>query len=84
MSHDKIEVRWEVADGYSGRTRTRTRPQTTTISHSDILSCDSEEDVKGLIEESIEADFEQRISPDYGEDTYAKALEIWREAQAEK
>ena len=80
MSHDKIEVTWEVADGYVGGKR----PQRTKISHSDILDCESEEDVKELIKESIEEDFEQRISPDYGDDTYAEALKLWREAQAEK
>ncbi len=80
MSHDKIEVTWEVADGYAGRTR----PQRTKISHTDIVDCDSEDEVKKLIEESIQEDFEQKISPDFGESVYTEALELWREAQAEK
>jgi 23S rRNA U2552 (ribose-2'-O)-methylase RlmE/FtsJ len=80
MSHDKIEVTWEVADGYAGRTR----PQRTKISHSDILDCESEEDVRTCVEDSIREDFEQKISPDFGESVYSEALELWREAQAEK
>lgn len=80
MSHDKIEVTWEVADGYAGRTR----PQTTKIDHSEIVDCDSEDEVKWLIEEAIQSDFEQKISPDIGESVYAEALELWREARAER
>ena len=75
---EKIEVRWEVADGYTGRTR----PQTTRIDHSDIVDCDSEDEVKKLIEDSIQEDFEQKISPDYGNAVYAEALELWREMKA--
>jgi len=80
MSHDKITVTWEVADGYVGGKR----PQKTKISHSDILDCESEEDVRACVEESIREDFEQRISADYGDDAYSEALDLWRESQAEK
>jgi hypothetical protein len=80
MSHDKIKVTWEVADGYAGRTR----PQTTKIDHSDIVDCDSEDEVKKLIEDSIQEDFDQKISPDYGTSVYTEALELWTQSQAEK
>jgi hypothetical protein len=72
---DKIEVQWRVADGYAGKDR----PQSTRIAHSDILMCDSEEDVRQLVEDSILDDFEQRISADYGEAAYTDVLEFWRE-----
>jgi hypothetical protein len=74
----KLEVRWEVADGYAGRTR----PQTTRIDHSEIMDCDTEEEVRRLIEDSIQNDFEQKISADYGESAYTDVLEFWREAKA--
>ena len=80
VSHDKISVTWEVADGYAGRTR----PQTTKISHSEIVDCDSEDEVKKLIEDSIQDDFDQKISPDYGASVYTEALELWKQSQAEK
>jgi hypothetical protein len=72
---DKIEVEWKVADGYAGKDR----PQSTEIDHRDILMCDSEDDVRRLVEDSIRDDFEQKIFASYGEAAYTDVLEFWRE-----
>jgi hypothetical protein len=46
------------------------------------MDCDTEEEVRSLVEDSIHNDFEQKISADYGEDAYAGVLEFWREMKA--
>ena len=63
----KIKVRWEVADGYAGKSR----PQYTTINTEDFDDWEemSEGEKKGHIEEMVQEDFEQKISfciEDYG------------------
>lgn len=58
MANEFIEVRWEVEDGYAGKTR----PQYTKIRIADIMDCWSEDEVKSLIDDCIQADFEHRIS----------------------
>jgi ribosomal protein S26 len=80
MIQDKIQVTWEVADGYAGKSR----PQTTRIRREEIESAIDEADVREIIEQSIQSDFESKIAPDYGESAYTEALEIWKQAQAEK
>ena len=80
MSHDKIEVTWDVADGYAGKSR----PQTTRIRREEIESAIDEADVREIVEQSIQSDFESKIAPDYGESVYSEALAIWRQSQAEK
>jgi hypothetical protein len=75
---EKIEVRWEVADGYAGKSR----PQVTRIQYSEIADCESEEDVRELIEQSIQHDFECKISPEYSESAYDDALHFWRGTKA--
>ena len=87
MSHDKIEVTWEVADGYRsihGRYAGQSRPQTTRIRREEIESAIDEADVREIVEQSIQSDFESKIAPDYGESVYSEALAIWRQSQAEK
>ncbi|TXH13616.1 MAG: hypothetical protein E6R03_11020 [Hyphomicrobiaceae bacterium] len=79
MSHDKIKVTWEVADGYVGG-----RPQHTKVDRSEIEDALDEAEVREIVDGAIDSDFQQRICADYGEDVYTEALKIWREAQAEK
>ena len=80
MSHDKIEVEWEVANGYAEKSR----PQTTRIRREEIESATDEAEVKEIIEQSIQSDFESKIAPDYGESVYSEALAIWRQSQVQK
>jgi hypothetical protein len=72
--HNHIEVDWEVNDGYCG-----CRQQTTRIRRDEIESALDEEEVKKIVDESIQSDFENKISPDYDEKAYAEALSLWRE-----
>lgn len=81
MRYDRIQVEWEVDDGYSGGSR----PQHASVYHSDLSGCDSEEEVRQLVREAIESDFEVTVSASYDEKTvYTKALELWREMKAEQ
>jgi hypothetical protein len=80
MTHNKIEVTWEVADGYAEKSR----QQTTRIRREEIESAIDEADVREIVEQSIQSDFESKIAPDYGESVYSEALAIWRQSQAEK
>lgn len=78
MSGEFIEVDWEVSDGYAGKSR----PQHTKICIADIMDCESEDDVKALIDDCIAADFEQKIQADYGNDVYEEALNVFAEKEA--
>ncbi|MBD3351724.1 MAG: hypothetical protein GF364_09590 [Candidatus Lokiarchaeota archaeon] len=53
-----MKVRWEVNDGYIGKSR----PQYTIIDDDDLDECETEEDREKLIEDMIQEDFEQRIT----------------------
>lgn len=53
-----MKVRWEVEDGYVGKSR----PQTTEVPDEELAECDIEEEREQLIESYIQEDFEQRIS----------------------
>ena len=80
MTHNKIEVTWEVADGYAEKSR----QQTTRIRREEIESAIDEADVREIVDQSIQSDFESKIAPDYAESVYTEALAIWRQSQAEK
>lgn len=55
----KIEVRWEVEDGYVGKSRT----QYTEIDVEDLLaSCADREEADNYIQESVREDFDNCIS----------------------
>jgi len=65
MNYEEIEitVRWEVEDGYSGKSR----PQATDFKPSDWVEEDvwnnaSEDEKKTLIEQAVRDDFENRIT----------------------
>lgn len=53
-----MKVRWEVEDGYVGKSR----PQVTTVPDEELAECDTEEEREQLIASYIQEDFEQRIS----------------------
>jgi hypothetical protein len=66
----KIEIRWSVEDGYVGKDR----PQTTVFDSDDVMDEEdweqlTEEEKQGYIHESVQDDFEQKITwsiDDYG------------------
>ena len=53
-----MRVIWEVDDGYAGKSR----PQVTEIPDEELEDCDDEEERQALIEDSINDDFDTRIS----------------------
>ena len=54
---DSVIIRWEVEDGYVGKSR----PQSTSIPRDEWDECVTQEDRDALIEEWVQFDFEQRI-----------------------
>ena len=53
-----MKVRWEVEDGYiSG-----SRPHTTEVDDDELSECDTEEERQEVINDTIQNDFEQKIS----------------------
>ena len=70
-----MKVSWEAADGYVGKSR----PQTTRIDDSDILSCETEDEVRDLVRDCIQEDFEQKVCPDYSESEVEAVLDFWKE-----
>jgi len=75
-----INVTWCVSDGYVGGSR---RPQSVSIPHSEISDCETEEEVKELIEGSIQDAFEKKIAPDWEPSEVEKVLELWKEIKDE-
>lgn len=57
-----LHLEWEVSDGYcSGR-----RTHTAQISVGDILECENESEISELISDTIQEDFEQKVSWSFG------------------
>jgi hypothetical protein len=54
-------IKWEVEDGYV----TGKRYHTTNIDDGDIEACGTKEEFENLIEESVDEDFRQKVSPNY-------------------
>ena len=51
-------IRWKVEDGYVGGAR----PQETEIDDRDLRECATRDEQMSLIEQSVQEDYEQRIS----------------------
>ncbi len=52
-----MKVYWEVDDGYVGN-----RPHFTIIPDDEILDCETEEEAMQLISDSVQEDYEQKIT----------------------
>lgn len=52
---DRVEVRWEIEDGYAGKSR----PQKTMIDFSEFEECTTKEEFMQVVDECVQADFEQ-------------------------
>lgn len=61
MSKKTIRITWEVHDGYAGRAR----PQHTIFVPDDwgITAESSDEEIQDAIDEAVEADFHERVTP---------------------
>ena len=65
----KLEVFWEVSDGYVGNSR----PQSTFVPYDDIQACGELSEAMQLIDDAIQDDFEQH--PDQRKYRAKKALQ---------
>lgn len=70
MSSDaKITVRWEVEDGYVGKSR----PQQFDLDLEDFNGCESQSDYELALEEAVQSEFDNRIS--WCADNYNEIIE---------
>jgi len=53
-----MKIDWYVDDGYVGKSR----PQKTEVDESDIENCDNIEEAMQIIDDSIQEDYDQKIS----------------------
>lgn len=53
-----MEITWQVEDGYAGKSR----PQHTKIDDQEIEECETKEEFENLITDSIQEDFELKIT----------------------
>lgn len=53
-----MKIRWEVEDGYVGKSR----PQQTVIPDDEIAQCNTPEERERLIEDYVREDFQNKIS----------------------
>jgi hypothetical protein len=53
-----MRVNWEVEDGYVGKSR----PQETIVPDDELASCETEEEKQELIEDYVQADYDNNIS----------------------
>jgi len=75
----KLQIRWEVEDGYVGKSR----PQRTSISIDELIdNCETEKDVLDYINDDVKSDFEQRIS--YFVTNDDEIVEAWKQAKADE
>jgi hypothetical protein len=72
---DKVEVVWEIEDGYAGPSR----PQYAYIPKDELAECVTAGDVHNLIDDYVKAAFEDRIT--YGARSLSvdNVLEVWNE-----
>jgi len=52
----QVKVTWEFDDGYGGKSR----PQYTTLDESEFVDCETKEEFMEVIEEAVQADYEQK------------------------
>lgn len=78
---ETLRIRWQVEDGYvSGD-----RPQSTVVHLKDLMDdCQTEDDVREAVNEYVQEDFEQKVSPGIAPNSIEAAITAWREAKQEQ
>lgn len=71
MSNDNLEITWQASDGYVGGRR----PQKLRIEHYEIFGCESADAAMVMIDEAIEADFRDKVNPEYDRDAIKAQVE---------
>jgi hypothetical protein len=70
-------IRWHVNDGYvSGP-----RPQYSPVDPKEFQQCETDQEVRELLNRLVQADFEQRIT--FGIDNEDELVEAWRKSRPE-
>ncbi|MGB0600381.1 MAG: hypothetical protein ACPGLY_27200 [Rubripirellula sp.] len=72
---DKLEIMWQVEDGYAGGAR----PQYTTVDEGELDECDSEEEVLDLIIQTVQEHFDDCVHASWNSGQDQKILKVWRE-----
>ena len=75
----EVQFTWSASDGYVGGDR----PQYSTIDDSEIEDCESEEEVRELIETVVREDFEQRVGPEWRDEQEQKVIERWKQIKSD-
>lgn len=65
-----MEITWKVSDGYVGH-----GPQTVKVSDSELIECDTVDEALAIIEDAIQEDFQQTVSPAYDIDGIRNEVE---------
>lgn len=77
---DRLEVTYEIEDGYSGGAR----PQHVVINHSEIQECETLDEAVQLVEDFIRDDFANKAYPAYDQEAITRDVEaIWKKRPAE-
>ena len=78
MRRNNMKVNWEVEDGYIGKYR----PQHTEIDDIELLECETEEEVKELIDDAVQEDFSSKIY--YSINNTDDIIKYWKENKLNK
>lgn len=69
-----MQFEWEVDDGYAGKSR----PQKTEVPDDEIMECESLDEAIVLVHDSVQEDFNQRVSWHYMGDAEGQIKEIFK------
>ena len=72
---DKVEVLWDIDDGYAGPSR----PQYAYITKDELAECESADDVERLIEDYVTAAFDDRITYGVRSSSVDAVIELWKD-----
>lgn len=76
-----MDLNWEVDDGYVGGHR----PHSTRLRDEDIRGCETFDEVLALMDETVQADFDQSISLCFDKSKHEdEARKIWEERDHEE
>ena len=75
---ENITIIWFASDGYGGKDR----PQYVDINGGELAECETEEEVNSLIQDVVQADFEDKVGPEWGDSQEAKVIAAWKAAKS--
>lgn len=72
---DKVEVLWDIDDGYAGPSR----PQYAYIPKDELAECESASDVQDLIDDYVKAAFDDKILYGARSSSVDNVIELWKD-----